>query len=127
MKNFAVPESFTLFLESEERAGSLNLKEIDFKTLYQYTLKYSSSVLYNVDFEDTFQEEIKNYLALLYGSGFIAGNYFRENGERIIQAILRFVHDIVYKYSEELFVPGRKPIVINGSKSYFTVEYSQLD
>lgn len=127
MKNFSVPDHFTKFLESEEAAGSLEIKNIDFRTLYQYTLKYSSEILYNTDFENKFKEELQNYIALLYGSAMLTSNYFKENGVRIVENILKFVHEIVYKYNQELFIPGKKPIVVNGSKAFFTVEYFDVD
>lgn len=127
MKNFKVPEDFSVFLEQEKNSGAIDLTKIDFKTLYQYTIKYASNILYNTDFEEDLMEHIKVYIALIYGENGLNGNYFKENAERIVKSILKLPNDIVYLYNNELYVPYTTPVVINGNINAFTVIYEPIE
>lgn len=123
MKNFKVPEEFSQFLESEKISGAIDFTKVDFKTFYQYTIKYASNILYNTNFDDVLAEHINVFVALLYGEEGIKSNYFRENSENIVKSILKLIYDLVYLYNNDLYVPYTKPIVVNGNQNVFTVVY----
>lgn len=125
MKNFAVPESFSKFLNDEINSGVINKNLIDLRAFFQYVLDHSSKILYKTDFNADFTEELFKYVSLLYGGqNALKDDYIKENFKKISYEVLKLINDINLEYSQTLFTTGKFPLVLNGSPNYFTVEFS---